>query len=91
MTFTAMPCKFCALGCRAGVTFTRRYDLPGATMLLSSATVVIQDSSFSRLSWHGQAVLVVASSDVTLLNTTFTFNNNSNGAPCNRHAYLDLR
>ena len=57
-----------------------RYDLPGATMELLNSTVVIQNSVFSRLSWHGQAVLVLSSSDVTLFNTTFSFNNNSGGA-----------
>ena len=64
----------------AGVRFSMRYDLPGATMELLNSTVVIQNSIFSRLSWHGQAVLVLSSSDVTLFNTTFSFNNNSGGA-----------
>ena len=64
----------------AGVRFSMRYDLPGATMELQNSTVVIQNSVFSRLSWHGQAVLVLSTSDVTLFNTTFSFNNNSGGA-----------
>ena len=73
----------------AGVRFSRQYNLPGATMLLSNATVVIQNSVFSQLSWHGQAALVVQNSDVTLFNTTFAFNNNSNGTPCRRAALID--
>ena len=64
----------------AGVRFSMRYDLPGATMELLNSTVVIQNSVFSHLTWHGQAVLVLSGSDVTLFNTTFSFNNNSGGA-----------
>lgn len=80
----------CCLSFRfAGVRFSRQYNLPGATMLLSNATVVIQNSVFSQLSWHGQAALVVQNSDVTLFNTTFAFNNNSNGTPCTRAAFID--
>lgn len=70
----------------AGVHYSMHYSLPGATMLLSNTTVVIQNSIFSELSWRGQAALVLKGSDVTFFNTTFLNNNNSRGA--RRHCLL---
>ena len=56
-------------------------ELPGATMVISNTDVAIEDSVFSGLSFFGNGALVVASSNVTFLNVTFSSCNNSAGEP----------
>ncbi len=48
-------------------------------MVISDTDVAIEDSVFSGLSFFGNGALVVASSNVTFLNVTFSSCNNSAG------------
>ena len=50
-------------------------------MVISDTDLAIEDSVFSGLSFFGDAALVVANSNVTFVNVTFSFNNNSAGEP----------
>lgn len=50
-------------------------------MVISDTDVAIEDSVFSGLSFFGNGALVVASSNVTFLNVTFSSCNNSAGEP----------
>ena len=63
----------------AGVTYIQADELPGATLLISDTNMAIENSMFSGLSFFGQGALVLAHSNVTFLNVTFSANNNSAG------------
>ena len=63
-----------------GVEYVKAVELPGATMVISDSNVAIEDSVFSGLSFFGQGALVLANSNVTFVNVTFSACNNSAGA-----------
>lgn len=71
-----------------GVQYIKAVELPGATMVISNTDLAIEDSIFSGLSFFGQGALVVAASNVTFVNVTFSSNNNSAGAPSLWHNML---
>lgn len=48
-------------------------------MVIRDSNLAIEDSVFSGLSFFGQGAIVLAHSNVTFLNATFTANNNSAG------------
>ena len=48
-------------------------------MVISDSDLAIEDSVFSGLSYFGQGALVVANSNVTFVNVTFSSCNNSAG------------
>lgn len=60
--------------------YVKAVELPGATMVISDSNVAIEDSVFSGLSFFGQGALVLANSNVTFVNVTFSSCNNSAGA-----------
>ena len=62
-----------------GVQYVKAVELPGATMVISDSDLAIEDSVFSGLSYFGQGALVVANSNVTFVNVTFSSCNNSAG------------
>ena len=62
------------------MNYVKAVELPGATMVISDSDVAIEDSVFSGLSFFGQGALVLANSNVTFVNVTFSFCNNSAGA-----------
>lgn len=63
----------------AGVLYVKAVELPGATMVISDSDLAIEDSVFLGLSYFGQGALVVANSNVTFVNVTFSSCNNSAG------------
>lgn len=65
---------------QTGVDYIQAVELPGATIVIRDTNLAIEDSVFSGLSFFGQGALVLAHSNVTFVNVTFSANNNSAGA-----------
>ncbi len=67
----------------AGFTYSRRNDLPEATILIENMNMTIIDSTFSNLAAFGQASVILINSAVYFDNVTFTGNYQSNAGAIN--------
>lgn len=67
----------------AGITYTRRNDLPQGTILIQDQTLNIVDSTFRNLAAFGQASLILTNSNVFFSNVTFDGNYQSQAGAIN--------